>query len=65
LIDAEQDGEIFTANKTYAIQQQDAAQMRLKTIIEEAKRILIDHFPSSQSRTCLIQLTDYLAERKA
>ena len=64
LIDAEEDEEIFAANKTYAIQEQEAAGRRLRTIIEEAKLILIDNFPSSEARTCLIQLTDYLAERK-
>jgi len=28
---------------------------------EDAKRILIENFPSSEARTCLIQLTDFLA----
>ncbi len=64
LIDLEEDVAIFTESKTYAIQEQNAAQLKLKTIIEEAKRILIENFPSSEARTCLIQLTDYLAERK-
>jgi len=64
LIDLEEDGEIFRGNKTFAIQEQNAAQVKLKTIIEEAKRILIDNFPSNEARSCLIQLTDYLAERK-
>jgi geranylgeranyl diphosphate synthase type II len=32
---------------------------------EDAKRILIENFPSSEARTCLIQLTDYLAAGKA
>jgi geranylgeranyl diphosphate synthase type II len=27
---------------------------------EDAKRILVENFPSSEARTCLIQLTDYL-----
>jgi geranylgeranyl diphosphate synthase type II len=64
LIDAEEDEEIFAGSKTYAIQQQEAAQRRLKAIIEEAKRILVDNFPTNESRACLIQLTDYMAERK-
>jgi geranylgeranyl diphosphate synthase type II len=64
LIDLEEDSAIFAESKTYAIQEQNAAQLKLKTIIEEAKRILIDNFPSNDARTCLIQLTDYLAERK-
>jgi geranylgeranyl diphosphate synthase, type II len=29
---------------------------------EDARRILIENFPSSEARTCLIQLTDYIAE---
>ena len=64
LMDLEEDGEIFKANKTFAIQQQSQAQLKLVTIIEEAKRILIENFPSNEARSCLIQLTDYLAERK-
>ena len=66
LIDLEEDGEIFNENKTFAINQgQTSAQMKLKNIIAEAKRVLIDNFSSSEARSCLIQLTDYLAERKA
>ena len=64
LIDLEEDGKIFLENKTFAVQEQNAAQIKLKTIIEEAKRILIENFPSNEARSCLIQLTDYLAERK-
>ena len=66
LIDLEEDGEIFNENKTFAINQgQTSAHLKLKNIIEEAKRVLIDNFSSSEARSCLIQLTDYLAERKA
>ena len=66
LIDLEEDGEIFgDEQKTFAILQgQSSANLQLKNIIEEAKRILIDNFPASEARSCLIQLTDYLAERK-
>jgi len=66
LIDLEEDGKIFSENKTFAINQgQTSAHLKLKNIIEEAKRILVDNFTSSEARSCLIQLTDYLAERKA
>ena len=66
LIDLEEDGEIFSENKTFAINQgQTSAHLKLKNIIEEAKQILVDNFSSSEARSCLIQLTDYLAERKA
>ncbi len=64
LIDLQEDAEIFNANKTFAGQETETAQLKLKTIIEEAKRILIDNFQSNEARSCLIQLTDYLAERK-
>ncbi|MGI8788640.1 MAG: polyprenyl synthetase family protein [Pyrinomonadaceae bacterium] len=66
LIDAEEDDGIFEARKTFAISEgQSAARLKLKTIVEEAKRILIENFPSNEARSCLIQLTDYLAERKS
>ena len=67
LIDLEEDAAIFgDEQKTYAIEQgKDSANRRLRKIVNDAKRILIDNFPTSESRSCLIQLTDYLAERKA
>ena len=66
LIDLEEDAEIFSESaKTFAAQEGAAsANVRLRKIIEEAKRILIENFPTSDARSCLIQLTDYLAERK-
>ncbi len=67
LIDLEEDGEIFGENqKTFAIEQgNSSAQRQLNQTVEEAKRILVDNFLPSEARSCLIQLTDYLAERKA
>lgn len=67
LIDLEEDGEIFGENqKTFAIEQgKSSAQRQLNQTVEEAKRILVDNFLPSEARSCLIQLTDYLAERKA
>lgn len=67
LLDLEEDGEIFSENqKTFAINQgKEKAKIQLNRTIEEAKRILIENFPPGEARTCLIQLTDYLAERKA
>ena len=66
LIDAGEDGAIFSeTSKTFAISQGEAsANLQLKKIIEEAKLVLVDNFPSNVARSCLIQLTDYLAERK-
>jgi geranylgeranyl diphosphate synthase, type II len=65
LIDLEEDDDIFQAEKTFAITEgQTSANLQLQEIIEEAKRILIENFPSTEARSCLIQFTDYLAERK-
>ena len=67
LIDLEEDGAIFgDEQKTFAIAQgKQTANRQLQKIVEEAKRILIENFPTSEARSCLIQLTDYLAERKS
>ncbi len=65
LIDLEEDAAIFAANKTFAGQESAAARMKLDTTIETAKRLLTDNFPANNARNCLIQLTDYLAERKS
>lgn len=67
LLDLEEDALVFSENqKTFAIEQgKETAKIKLNKIIEEAKRILIENFPPSEARSCLIQLTDYLAERKA
>ena len=65
LLDLEEDGKIFQSNKTFAVNKgQDAAQLKLKTIIEQAKQVLIKDFPPNEARGCLIELTDYLTERK-
>lgn len=65
LLDLEEDAEIFHSNKTFtAIQGQDQAQLKLKMLIGETKRVLDENFPLNEARVCLSQLTDYLAERK-
>ncbi len=67
LIDLEEDGEIFAdERKTLAITEgRRAASLALGKKVDDAKRILIDNFAASEARSCLVQLTDYLAERKA
>jgi geranylgeranyl diphosphate synthase type II len=67
LLDLEEDGKIFgDEQKTLAINRgKKAANLQLQKTIEEAKRILIENFQPSTARSCLIQLTDYLSERKA
>jgi geranylgeranyl diphosphate synthase type II len=65
LLDLEEDAELFESKTTYALAQgTDTAQLKLQTIIAEAKRVLIENFPPNEARSCLIELTDYLAERK-
>jgi geranylgeranyl diphosphate synthase type II len=65
LLDLEEDGKIFQSNRTFAAGiGQDAAQLKLKTVVEEAKQVLIENFPPNEARGCLIQLTNYLVERK-
>jgi geranylgeranyl diphosphate synthase type II len=66
LIDIEEDSELFTSDKkTLAIEEgESSARFRLEGTVREAKRLLIDNFPSSDARSVLVQLTDYLAERR-
>lgn len=40
----------------------DSMQNQLNNLVEEAKRFLIENFPSNEARSCLIQLMEYLAE---
>ncbi|HEX8639269.1 MAG TPA: polyprenyl synthetase family protein [Pyrinomonadaceae bacterium] len=66
LIDLREDAAIFGGEpKTFAIVHgEKTANLQLKKIVADAQKILTDNFPPSQARSCLIQLTDYLAERK-
>lgn len=67
LLDAEEDDSIFAGqNKTFALENgADSARRQLNSLIEEAKRVLVENFPPSEARSCLVQLVDYLAEREA
>lgn len=66
LIDLREDDEIFTKAKTFArVRGQIAAQNRLKDLTERAKLVLTENFPDGEARDCLLQLSDYLAVRKA
>ena len=66
LIDLEEDGFISAdAGRTFNRRVgEDSARRHLRMLVEEAKRILIENFPPSEARSCLVQLTDYLPERK-
>lgn len=66
LLDSQEDVTAFEKKKTFALNYgQETAHLKLRTLTEEAKRVLVENFPSSKARSSLIQLTDYLAERKA
>lgn len=67
ILDLEEDGEIFAdAQKTFAINEgKETAKLQLQSIVNEAKNILLDNFSPSEARGCLLQFTDYLAERKS
>jgi geranylgeranyl diphosphate synthase type II len=64
ILDSEEDARVFASKNFAAHHPGENAQLKLQSIITDAKRLLIENFPSSGARTCLIQLTDYLAERK-
>ncbi len=42
----------------------ETTNLDLNSTINEAKRILVENFPSNEARSCMIQFTEYLAERK-
>jgi len=66
LIDLQEDREIFSAAKTFAIKQgKNNAQNQLENLVGQAKTVLIENFPETNARVCLLQMSDYLAERKA
>lgn len=66
VMDLREDSAIFEKQKTYALNYgKETAHLRLRTLTDDAKRVLLENFPSSSARSSLIQLTDYLAERKA
>jgi geranylgeranyl diphosphate synthase type II len=67
LIDLDEDEAIFSADqKTFAgTEGRAAGEMRLRKTIDDAKRILIENFPTSEARSCLVQFADYLAVRRA
>jgi geranylgeranyl diphosphate synthase type II len=65
LLDLEEDGALFNQKTFVLTSGADSSQRQLRILIEEAKHVLIENFPPSEARSCLVQLTDYLAERKA
>jgi geranylgeranyl diphosphate synthase type II len=67
LIDLDEDVAIFaTDRKTFAVAEgRAAAERRLHNAVDDAKRILIENFPASEARSCLVQFADYLTERRA
>jgi geranylgeranyl diphosphate synthase type II len=59
LIDLQKNADIFDL-----VEARETLQLKLNSTVDEAKRILIDNFSSNEARSCLIQLTEYLAEKK-
>ncbi|MGI9035340.1 MAG: polyprenyl synthetase family protein [Pyrinomonadaceae bacterium] len=65
LLDLQEDEAIFETRKTLALNfGRETAEMRLKNLVAAARKILLDNFSPSPARSHLIQLTEYLAERK-
>jgi geranylgeranyl diphosphate synthase, type II len=66
LIDLREGEAISEKPKTYPLNYgKETVPLRLHALTDDAKKVLLENFPSSTARSCLIQLTDYLAERKA
>lgn len=66
LIDWQEDSAIFETQKNFTQNYgRETARLRLLSLTEEAKRTLTDNFPASEAQTCLLQMTDFLVERKA
>lgn len=63
LIDLDEDDKIFQRKSDST--ENESLKAKLHSIIQDAKNILTEHFPPNEARTCLLQLTDYLAERKS
>ena len=66
LLDLQEDGEVFAAQKTFALNYgRETARRHLKMLVDDAKKTLLDNFLPSPARRHLIQLTEYLARRKS
>ncbi|MGI8542761.1 MAG: hypothetical protein ACR2MD_04700 [Aridibacter sp.] len=39
-------------------------EMQLNSTVDEVKRVLVKNFPSNEAHSCMIQLTENLAEKK-
>lgn len=66
LLDLQEDGAIFDTQKNFTQNYgKETARLRLISLTEEAKRTLTENFPASEAQNCLLQMTDYLVERKS
>ncbi len=58
-------GDAYQISEDLAVSQaNNSTRNEINNLVEEAKRFLIENFPSNEARSCLIQLTEYLAEEK-
>ena len=63
LLDQEEDAQVFNSNGTSALNNSEANSLsKLNEMLEKAKKLLISNFHPSESRTCLLQFTDYLCD---
>jgi len=68
LIDLEEDGKTISGARdslSLAVAKEPSStRHKLLKIVESAKRVLVDEFDAGEARSCLIQMADYLADRK-
>lgn len=67
ILDLEEDSEIFAgAAKPLSVGAGlDTAKLELRSKVQEASAMLLENFPASNARSCLVQLASYLGDRKA
>ncbi|MGI8495185.1 MAG: polyprenyl synthetase family protein [Pyrinomonadaceae bacterium] len=66
LLDLQEDGAIFETQKNFTQNYgQETARLRLISLTEKAKRTLTENFSATEAQNCLLQMTDYLVERKS
>jgi geranylgeranyl diphosphate synthase type II len=65
LIELTENSENFADDDIAGSQEISSAEIQLNNLVEETRRLLIENFSSNEARSCLIQLTEYLADVKA
>ena len=66
LLDLQEDDHVFETQKTFALNSgRETAERHLKSLVDEARKVLSENFAPSPARNHLAQLAEYLAERKS